>query len=211
MKKFALAALLLLPTFAQAAPLPAPQKDEARKSGSESVVLAGGCFWGMQEVFQHVKGVTKVTSGYAGGEATTAHYEQVGSGSTGHAESVQVTYDPSQVTLGQLMQVYFGPAHNPTELNYQSPDHGPQYRSAVFTSSPEQAELAKNYIAQLDAAHAYEKPIVTKVEPLNGFYPAEDYHQDYAKLHPLNPYIVINDAPKVAALKKDYPALYAAD
>jgi peptide-methionine (S)-S-oxide reductase len=177
----------------------------------ETIVLAGGCFWGMQAVFQHVKGVSQAVSGYAGGEAATAKYETVSTGTTGHAESVQVTFDPSKVTLGQLLQVYFSVSHNPTELNHQGPDSGTQYRSEIFFTTPEQEKIAKADIAQLDAAKVFSDPIVTKVEPLTGFYRAEDYHQNYATLHPDDPYITINDRPKVADLQRLFPGLYAAE
>jgi peptide-methionine (S)-S-oxide reductase len=175
---------------------------------TENIVLAGGCFWGMQAVFQHTKGVTIATSGYAGGNANTAQYEIVSNGTTGHAESVQVTYDPAQITLEQLLSVYFTVAHNPTELNRQGPDSGTQYRSAVFTTTPEQLKGVEAYITLLQKSGTYSSPIVTTVEPLKGFYAAEDYHQNYARLHPYNPYILINDAPKVTALKKKLPDLY---
>ncbi len=198
--------------LATAAPvtLPDPALDAtlAQTKGSETIIVAGGCFWGIQAVFQHVKGVTQAISGYAGGEASTAHYETVSTGTTGHAESVQITYDPSQVTVGQLLKVFFSVAHNPTELNYQGPDHGTQYRSEIFFTTPEQQKIAAAYIAQLDAAKAFNQPIVTKLEPLKAFYAAEDYHQNYATLHPTNMYIAINDAPKVAALEKTFPQLY---
>lgn len=193
---------------AKASALPDPKQDENAGARNESITLAGGCFWGVQAVFQHVKGVTSAVSGYAGGDAGTAHYERVGSGATGHAESVQVTYDTSEVTLGQLLKVYFAVAHNPTELNYQGPDHGTQYRSAIFYANDEQKKIAEAYIAQLDKAKVFPAPIVTKLEPLKGFYKAEDYHQDYAKLHPDNFYIKINDLPKVTHLKEQFPELY---
>ena len=172
-------------------------------------MLAGGCFWGMQAVFQHVKGVTNAVSGYAGGAQKDAEYETVSSGTTGHAESVRVTFDPRQVTYGQILQLYFAVAHNPTELNYQGPDHGTQYRSEIFPQSEAQARTAKDYIAQLDAAHVFSGPIVTKTGTMKAaFFPAEAYHQDYATLHPYQPYIVYNDAPKVENLKKLFPALW---
>jgi peptide-methionine (S)-S-oxide reductase len=161
----------------------------------------------VQAVFQHTKGVTNAVSGYAGGQKDTAHYEMVGTGRTGHAESVQVTFDPTQISYGKILQVYFSVAHNPTELNYQGPDEGTQYRSAIFYSDDEQKHVAEAYIAQLDKAKTFHGPIVTKLEPLAGFYPAEDYHQDFAVLHPTYPYIVFNDAPKVDNLKR----LFAAD
>jgi peptide methionine sulfoxide reductase msrA/msrB len=171
-------------------------------------VFSGGCFWGIQAVFQHVKGVTNAVSGYAGGDATTAHYDRVSDGNTGHAESVQITFDPSQVSYEQLLQVFFGIAHDPTQLNYQGPDHGPQYRSAIWYTNDQQKAAAQSYIAQLTKAKAWPRPIVTQVSALGAFYPAEAYHQDYATLHPNQPYIVYNDAPKIAALKKQLPALY---
>jgi peptide-methionine (S)-S-oxide reductase len=193
---------------AQAA-LPDPTLDAPMaQSQDTSIVLAGGCFWGMQAVFQHLKGVKIAVSGYAGGSADTAHYDTVSNGGTGHAESVEVTYDPGQITLGEILKVYFSVAHDPTELNYQGPDHGTQYRSEIFYSTPEQQKIAEAYIKQLETAKAFSSPIVTKVEPLKGFYAAEDYHQDYAKRHPYNPYIMINDAPKVSALEKEFPQLY---
>jgi peptide-methionine (S)-S-oxide reductase len=193
-----------------AAAVPGPQEDVqlANLPGSDTIVLAGGCFWGVQAVFQHTKGVQKAISGYAGGSADTAHYEMVGSGRTGHAESVQVTYDPSQITLGSLLKIYFAVAHNPTELNYQGPDHGTQYRSAIFYANEEQKKLAEAYIAQLNQAKIFPENIVTKLEAFKAFYAAEDYHQDYAKLHPENPYIARNDLPKVANLQKAFPELY---
>ena len=174
----------------------------------QTVVLAGGCFWGMQSVYEHMKGVTSVVAGYAGGAAATANYETVSSGTTGHAEAVQVTYDPKQISFKEVMNVYFTVAHDPTELNYQGPDHGTQYRSAIFYTTPEQKQLAEATMAKLQTDKLYGKPIVTQIEPLNGFYPAESYHQSYAKTHPHNPYIMINDAPKLAALKKQFPQDY---
>ena len=163
---------------------------------SAVVVLAGGCFWGVQGVFQHVKGVTSAISGYAGGEKKTARYETVGSGRTGHAESVQVTYDPRQISYGRLLHIFFSVVHDPTQLNRQGPDFGTQYRSAIFPTTTEQAEVAKAYIAQLDQAHAFKKAIVTRIEPDRPFYPAENYHQDFLTRNPKYPYIVINDLPK---------------
>src|SRR5690349_5123596 len=183
--------------------IPAPIIDTASGSSpvaTETAIFAGGCFWGVQGVFQHVEGVTKAVSGYAGGAAETAQYEMVGSGETGHAESVQVTYDPHKVTYGQLLQIYFSVAHDPTELNFQGPDMGPQYRSTIFPTSPEQAKVAAAYIQQLDAAKVFSNTIVTTIEDGKTFYPAEDYHQDYLTLHPNQPYIVINDLPKVRDL-----------
>jgi len=196
---------------AHAAPLPDPFLDAPlAQSGAapETLTVAGGCFWGVQAVFQHTKGVIKAVSGYAGGNAATAHYEIVSTGATGHAESVQITYDPSQVTLGQILKIYFSVAHDPTELNRQGPDHGTQYRSAIFYATPDQQKIAAAYIDQLQQAKIFAEPIVTKLEALQNFYPAEDYHQDYARLHPTNPYIALNDLPKVKALQTQYPALY---
>ncbi len=180
----------------------------APAKGSETLVLAGGCFWGVDAVFKHVKGVTAVTSGYSGGEKKTADYETVSTGRTGHAEAVSIVYDPSQVTVGQLLRVFFSVAHNPTELNRQGPDRGTQYRSAIFYQGGEQKRIVDAYIAQLDGTKVYKAPIVTQVTPLVAFYPAEDYHQNYLKLHPMQPYIVINDLPKVEALKTMFPAIY---
>ena len=176
--------------------------------GAEKAVLSGGCFWGVQAVFQHVKGVTHVTSGYSGGSADTAQYETVSTGTTGHAESVEITYDPAQVTYGQLLKVYFAVAHDPTELNYQTPDEGTQYRSSIFYGNAEQQRVANDYIAQLTAAKAFARPIVTQVVPIKAFYPAEGYHQNYATLHPDSPYIARFDLPKVANLRKELPELY---
>lgn len=187
--------------------LDAPKADAA-KPGEATIVVAGGCFWGIQAVFQHVKGVTKAVSGYAGGSADNAHYNIVSSGATGHAESVQVTYDPSQITLGTILKIFFAVAHDPTELNHQGPDYGTQYRSAIFYTTPDQQKIARAYIDQLQAAKIFSDSIVTILEPLKGFYTAEDYHQDYYRLHPMNPYILINDAPKVARLKKQFGELY---
>jgi peptide-methionine (S)-S-oxide reductase len=194
------------------AALPDPVADvRLVKPGSmETAVFAGGCFWGVEAVFEHVKGVTAAVSGYAGGKAATATYDQVSSGGTGHAESVSVTYDPSRITYGQLLKVFFAVAHNPTELNRQGPDTGTQYRSAIFYSNPEQRRVAQAYIAQLQATRVFPRPIVTELAPLKAFYAAEDYHQDYLVQHTTQPYIVINDLPKLAALKKDLPALYSA-
>ena len=188
--------------------IPPPALDETTQARSETAVFAGGCFWGVQGVFQHVKGVKQAVSGYAGGTADTARYERVGEGDTGHAESVEVTFDPSRISYGTLLQIYFSVAHNPTELNRQGPDTGPQYRSAIFPQSSEQQRVAQAYIAQLDAAGSFKKPIVTRLESYNGFYPAEEEHQDFLTEHPTYPYIVINDLPKVAQLKRLYPDRY---
>ena len=192
----------------QAHMLPPPAIDEPAGATSEVAVLAGGCFWGVQGVFQHVKGVTGAVSGYAGGDKDKAHYETVGSGRTGHAESVQVTFDPRQISYGRILQIYFSVAHDPTQLNRQGPDAGTQYRSAIFPADAEQALVAKAYIAQLDQAHVFDQAIVTKIEPGRSFYPAEAYHQDFLTLNPAYPYIVINDLPKVANLERLYPDLY---
>jgi peptide-methionine (S)-S-oxide reductase len=192
--------------------IPAPAVDEPQgQATSEVAVFAGGCFWGVQGVFQHVAGVSNAVSGYAGGQKDTAEYEIVSTGSTGHAESVEVTFDPHKVSYGRLLQIYFSVAHDPTELNYQGPDHGTQYRSAIFPRSDEQAQIAKAYIAQLDKAHAFDAAIVTRIEPGKSFYPAEAHHQDFLTRNPTYPYIVINDLPKVANLKRLYPDLYRAD
>jgi peptide-methionine (S)-S-oxide reductase len=191
--------------------LPMPAVDlPPGQATSAVIVLAGGCFWGVQGVFQHVKGVTSAVSGYAGGEKKTADYEAVSTGRTGHAESVQVTYDPRQISFGRLLQIFFSVAHDPTELNRQGPDTGPQYRSAIFSTTAEQATVAKAYIAQLDLAHAFKKPIVTKIDPDRTFYPAEGYHQDYLTRNPRNPYIAINDLPKIDDLKRVFADLYRA-
>ncbi|MEZ1316022.1 peptide-methionine (S)-S-oxide reductase MsrA [Pseudomonas fluorescens] len=188
--------------------LPPPALDENTQAHSETAVFAGGCFWGVQGVFQHVKGVKNAVSGYAGGAASTAQYERVSEGDTGHAESVEVTFDPTQVSYGTLLQIYFSVAHNPTELNRQGPDHGTQYRSAIFVQNSEQQRVAQAYIAQLSAAKSFEQPIVTRLESYNGFYPAEAEHQDFLTEHPTYPYIVVNDLPKVAQLKQLYPQRY---
>jgi peptide-methionine (S)-S-oxide reductase len=198
------------PLAAQDAPvLPAPTVDLPPGEATSAVaVVAGGCFWGVQGVFQHVKGVTSAVSGYAGGEKSTAHYEVVGSGTTGHVESVQVTYDPRQVSYGRLLQIFFSVAHDPTQLNRQGPDYGTQYRSAIFPANDEQAAVAKAYIAQLDQARVFKKRVVTKIESGRAFYPAEAYHQDFLTLHPTYPYIVINDLPKIEDLKRRFPEIY---
>jgi peptide-methionine (S)-S-oxide reductase len=194
----------IAPSSAESArALPAPVLDEpAGQASSASIVLAGGCFWGVQGVFQHVDGVTSAVSGYAGGEQATAEYEKVGRGSTKHAEAVRVIYDPRKVSLGRLLQIYFSVAHDPTELNRQGPDVGTQYRSTIFPASEAQAKVAKAYIDQLDQAKVFGKKIATTIEPGRAFYPAEAYHQDYLVLHPSQPYIVFNDLPKVENLKK---------
>jgi len=190
-------------------PNPAVDAPRAANSGEQTAVVAGGCFWGIQAVFQHVKGVKSAVSGYAGGAASTAEYETVSTGETGHAESVRITFDPAQISYGQLLKIFFSVAHDPTELNRQGPDTGTQYRSAIFYTSDEQKRIAEAYIAQLEKAKSFSHPIVTQVVPLQGFYAAEAYHQNYAKLHPDNPYIAINDAPKVEHLRQQFPDLYA--
>jgi peptide-methionine (S)-S-oxide reductase len=191
--------------------IPTPALDEPAHVASETVVLAGGCFWGVQGVFQHVKGVTRAISGYAGGSASTAHYLMTSLGHTGHAESVAVTFDPAKISLGRILQIYFAVAHDPTELNRQGPNVGSQYRSAIFPRDAEQAEVARDYIAQLDQAHAFAAPIVTNIEPGKTFYPAEAYHQDFLALNPDYPYVVYNDLPKIDALRRLYPDEYRAD
>jgi len=205
--------ILLLPPLAaltlSAASFPSPSVDmpAAQPSQKEVAVLAGGCFWGMEGVFERLKGVTNVVSGFAGGEKATAHYEIVSTGNTGHAESVQITFDPAQITYGQILEVYFAVAHDPTQLNHQGMDAGTQYRSSIFYTSEDQKRVAEAYIKQLDDAHVYKHKIVTKVVPLNGFYAAESYHQHYLDLHPDQPYIVYNDLPKLHNLKKQFPEL----
>jgi peptide-methionine (S)-S-oxide reductase len=198
--------------FARSKPvaLPSPKLDipATAAQGDQTAVFAGGCFWGVEAVFEHVKGVKQATSGYSGGDALTARYGIVSTGRTGHAESVKVVYDPAQVSYGQLLKVYFSVAHDPTQLNRQSPDSGPQYRSEIFTTNAAQQKVAKAYIAQLTAAKAFAAPIVTRISPLKAFYPAESHHQDYLRLHPNEPYIVYNDAPKLVHLKAMFPALY---
>jgi peptide-methionine (S)-S-oxide reductase len=189
--------------------IPPPSADEAAgQAASEVAVLAGGCFWGVQGVFQHLKGVTRAVSGYAGGEKKTAHYERIGQGDTGHAESVQVTFDPRQISYGRLLQVFFSVAHDPTQLNRQGPDVGTQYRSTIFPTSAEQARVARAYIAQLNGAHAFDAAIVTTIEMDRPFYEAEGYHQDFLTRNPSHPYIVFNDLPKISELKRVFPELY---
>jgi len=190
--------------------IPPPALDAAAPAapGLQTVVLAGGCFWGVQAVYQHAKGVTAAISGYAGGDKQNAHYEMVGTGRTGHAEAVAVTFDPRQISYGKVLQIYFSVAHNPTQLNRQGPDTGTQYRSAIFYADDEQKRIAVAYIAELEKAHAFRRPIVTQLEPLHGFYPAEDYHQDFAVLHPSYPYIVFNDLPKVENFKELFADVY---
>lgn len=187
--------------------VPAPAFDPPQ-TGMQTAVLAGGCFWGQQGLFEHVKGVVRVVAGYSGGDWMTAHYEMVGTETTGHAESVQITFDPSQISYGKLLQIYFSVAHDPTQLNRQGPDSGPSYRSEIFFASPTQEKIARAYIGQLNKVHVYSAPIVTKVEKLHGFYKAEGYHQDYLIHHPDQTYIVVNDLPKIENFKKMFPSLY---
>jgi peptide-methionine (S)-S-oxide reductase len=192
-----------------AQPAVAPTLDPVASSATEdTAVFAGGCFWGVEAVFRHVKGVKSAVSGYAGGGVGSPSYEQVSTGDSGHAESVQVIYDPSQVTYGKLLQIFFSVVHDPTQLNRQGPDHGTQYRSAIFYNTPQQQQVAESYIKQLTAAKTFSRPIVTQVSKLNGFYRAEEYHQNYLAQHPNQLYIVINDKPKVEALKKEFPDVY---
>ncbi len=195
------------------APLPPPLVDEPAPSSdhSQRLVLAGGCFWGIQGVFAHVRGVREATSGYSGGSASTAFYPMVSSGLTGHAESVAITYNPRQISLGQLLQIFFSVALDPTEVDRQGPDHGTQYRSAIFSSDPVQQKVAAQYIAQLDASQVFAAPIATRIEPLRAFYPAESYHQNFLTLHPTHGYIVAFDLPKVALLQQQFPQRYRAD
>jgi peptide-methionine (S)-S-oxide reductase len=190
--------------------LPNPTADEqlSKSKGSQTVVLAGGCFWGIQAVFEHVKGVSSATAGYSGGSADTAQYETVSTGRTGHAESVKVIYDPSQISFGQILKVFFSVAHDPTELNRQGPDEGTQYRSVIFYSADEQKRIAQAYVSQLESTKVFAQPIVTQIVPLKAFYPAEAYHQNYAEQHPNEPYIAINDLPKLDHLKQILPELY---
>lgn len=192
----------------KAVPVASVDAPKASAPASETAVLAGGCFWGMQGVFEHVRGVTKVVAGYSGGAKATAIYELVGTETTGHAESVQITFDPRVVSFGEILRVYFSVAHDPTELNRQGPDTGSSYRSEIFFASPMQEKIARAYVGQLAAAHTYDAPIVTKIEKLNGFYPAEGYHQDFLIHNPTYPYIVFNDLPKIGALKRVLPAMY---
>jgi peptide-methionine (S)-S-oxide reductase len=206
----AIAAFVAAPSRAaeDAVIIPAPAADAPASDGVQTVVVAGGCFWGVQGVFQHTAGVVNAVSGYAGGNKSTAKYDIVSTGTTGHAESVEIKYDPKKISYGKILQIFFSVAHDPTQLDRQGPDSGTQYRSAIFTTNDEQKKVTDAYIAQLNAAKVYGKPIVTKVGPLQGFYPAEDYHQDYLTLHPTQPYIAYNDLPKVENLKKLFAANY---
>jgi peptide-methionine (S)-S-oxide reductase len=206
-------ALLSLPSQAQEAPvvIPPPDRDLEESGDTAVLVLAGGCFWGVQGVFQRVRGVRSAVSGYSGGSAENATYELSSRGDTGHAETVEVTYDPREVSFGDLLQVYFSVAHNPTQLNFQGPDRGTQYRSTIFVANAEQEAVARAYIDQLDATGLFEGPIVTTLEPFEAFYPAEQYHQDFLTLNPDWPYIVVHDLPKIAALEEIFPEMYRAD
>jgi len=190
--------------------VPAPSVDETASAATETAVFAGGCFWGVQGVFQHVEGVKNAVSGYAGGAKETAEYEKVGRGTTHHAEAVKITYDPAKITYGRLLQIYFSVAHDPTQLNRQGPDSGTQYRSTIFPANDEQAKVAKAYIDQLNVANTFKKKLATTIEPAKPFYAAEAYHQDYLTLNPRQPYIVYNDLPKVEALKQMFPTVYRA-
>ncbi len=199
--------------IAQSAPqtvIPAPTTDIAiaPKPGQQTAVFAGGCFWGMEAVFEHVKGVSDVVSGFSGGKATSANYDEVSGGQTGHAEAVKITYDPAQISYGQLLKIYFSVAHDPTELNRQGPDSGTQYRSAIFFANPDQQRVAQAYISQLNQAKVFQQPIVTQIVPLQAFYAAEDYHQDFIAHNPNHPYVVVNDLPKLAHLQQQFPAFY---
>jgi peptide-methionine (S)-S-oxide reductase len=188
--------------------IPPPAQDRVNGEGTQTAVLAGGCFWGVQGVFQHTRGVTSAVSGYAGGVKENAEYEKVGTGRTGHAESVQIKFDPTQISYGKILQIYFSVVHDPTQLNRQGPDSGPQYRSTIFVQNDAQRQAAEAYIAQLNAAKVYPKPIATTIEAGKTFFPAEDYHQDYLTLHPYQPYIAYNDIPKVENLKRLFADLY---
>jgi peptide-methionine (S)-S-oxide reductase len=203
------ACMLRMPARAQdVQAVPAPAVNVPAAAGPQTIVLSGGCFWGVQGVYEHVKGVQRAVSGYAGGAKDTAQYETVSSGTTGHAESVKVTYDPQQINLGQILQIYFSVVADPTQVNRQGPDDGTQYRSEIWVSDASQMKVAQAYIAQLDAAHVFPRKIATRVDMLPGFYPAEAYHQDFLQNNPEYPYIVVNDMPKVEALHRDFPALY---
>ena len=207
----AISTVNVAPSFAaeDAVVIPPPAVDVQNASGIQTAVLAGGCFWGVQGVFQHTKGVVNAVSGYSGGNQRNADYHMVSTGTTGHAESVEIKFDPKKISYGKILQIFFSVAHDPTQLNRQGPDTGTQYRSAIFTTSEEQKNVADAYIAQLNAAGVYKKPIVTKVGPLQGFFAAETYHQDYLTLHPTQPYIAYNDIPKVENLKKLFADNYS--
>lgn len=201
-------AAALAPASARSVRIPAPTEDLPASGGVRSVVLAGGCFWGTQGMFEHVKGVKRVVAGYAGGEAGTAHYDMVGSGQTGHAEAIRIDYDPGQISYGQILQLFFSAAHDPTQVDAQGPDSGTQYRSAIFVADDQEKRVAQKYIEQLGGSGIFHHPIATKLEPRSGFFPAEGYHQDYLIHHPDSMYIVVNDLPKISALHSLYPDLY---
>ncbi|MDB5670623.1 MAG: methionine sulfoxide reductase [Alphaproteobacteria bacterium] len=201
------AGISLIAPVQAAASIPAPKADIPAAAGLQTAVLAGGCFWGMEGVYEHVKGVRNVVSGYAGGGARDASYDKVSTETTGHAEAVKIVYDPKQISYGQLLRIYFSAAHDPTQVNRQGPDQGPSYRSAIFPQNDAQRKVAQAYIAQLGAARAFPRPIATRIES-GGFYPAEAYHQGYMRRNPRAPYILINDVPRVAALKQLFPAVY---
>ena len=209
----AIAAVAISPSRAaeEAVIIPPPAVDVQSADGIQTAVIAGGCFWGVQGVYQHTAGVLNAVSGYSGGSKMTANYTMIGTGTTGHAESVEIKYDPRKISYGKILQIFFSVVHDPTQLNRQGPDTGTQYRSAIFTTNDEQKKVAEAYIAQLNAAKVYKKPIVTKVTEFTGFYPAEPYHQNYATIHPDNPYIAFNDLPKIAHLKTMFPAAYRTD
>jgi peptide-methionine (S)-S-oxide reductase len=192
----------------QAVVIPDPQNDVLNAAGMQTAILAGGCFWGVEAVFEHVKGVSAVVSGFSGGKNTNANYEAVSAGQTDHAEAVKITYDPAQISYGQLLKIYFTVAHDPTEVNRQGPDSGTQYRSAIFFTNPEQQQVAQNYINQLTQAKVFTRPIATQIAPLEAFYAAEEYHQDFITRNPNYPYVVIHDRPKLAQLQKQFPNLY---
>jgi len=206
----AISSVFVAPSLAseEAVIIPPPAMDAKASDGLQTAVIAGGCFWGVQGVFQHTAGVVNAVSGYAGGAKATANYTAISTGTTGHAESVEIKYDPQKISYGKILQIYFSVVHDPTQLNRQGPDSGTQYRSEIFTTTAEQKQVAEAYIAQLNAAKLWKKPIVTKVNPLQAFYPAEAYHQDYLTLHPNQPYIAINDIPKVENLKKIFAENY---
>ena len=206
----ALRAFVGTPALAESAvPVPPAKNDSTKGAGPlQTAVVAGGCFWGVEGVFEHVRGVRDVVSGYAGGEADTAHYDDVGSGRTGHAESVQISFDPQEISYGEILRIFFSVAHDPTQLDRQGPDTGPQYRSAIFYADAEQRNIANEYIEQLDAARVFPRDIVTRVEPLQGFYAAESYHQDFIAKNPRYPYVVFNDLPKIRNLEKELPEFY---
>ncbi len=209
-KVFALILASTVVVSLSAADFPDPARDQASASGTQTAVLAGGCFWGVEAVFEQLTGVSDVVSGYAGGSRQTAHYEAVGTGTTGHAEAVKITYDPARVSYGQLLKVFFAVGHDPTEINRQGPDEGPQYRSAIFYGNDDQKAVAEAYVQQLNGARVFKRPIATKITALDRFYTAEGYHQDFLVRNPMHPYIVANDLPKLRAVKAEFPNLVKA-